>query len=52
MAIVDSDSSLDFELDRNRQSNSDTDFDLTTMVQFATPNRICLSKIVVQNVHN
>ena len=36
-------SSLDFESDRNRQWNLDTDFDLTTTIQFATPNRISLT---------
>ena len=45
IAIVDSDSSLDFESDRNWRSNSDTDFDSTTMIWFATPNRISLKRI-------
>ena len=40
--MVDSDLSLDFESDRNRQSNSETDFDLTMTIRFATPNRISL----------
>ena len=33
---------LDFESDQNRRSNSDTDFDSTTTIRFATPNRISL----------
>ena len=42
IAIVDSISLLDFESDRNLGSNSYRDFDLTTTIRFATPNRISL----------
>ena len=42
IAIVDSISSLDFELDQNWRSNSDTNFDSTMTIRFATPNGISL----------
>ena len=42
IVIVDSIWSLDFESDRNQQTNLDFRFDSTTMIWFATPNRISL----------
>ena len=35
---------MDFELDQNRRSNSDTDFDLMSTIRFATPN--CISLVI------
>ena len=42
IGIIDSISSLDFESDWIRWSNSDTDFDSTMTIRYATPNRISL----------
>ena len=43
---MDSDLSLESESDSNRQSNSDRDFDSTTMIQFGTSNRISLVAVL------
>ena len=45
IVIVDSNLSLDFESDRNRQSNSDFRFHMMKMIQFVTPNRISLMRM-------
>ena len=42
IAIIDSDSLLDFESDRNRRSNLDIRFDSTMTIPLATPNHISL----------
>ena len=50
IAIIDSNPSLDFELDQNRCPNLESEFESTTTNQFGDPN--CLSFVVARPLGN